>query len=141
MKEDKENKENKYISNLATESKKIKANSKSKINESFNYGRVPLTSKSVERSIHQPRETILENRINRRFKEKFNQSLLTKSKDKIPHQRSRINSSINGCKKEVQGVSTVILEDIMYKNKKMNKKTCSNSIKCDTSKIIRARRL
>jgi hypothetical protein len=49
----------------------------------------------------------MESRLNRRYKEKFNQSLVSKSKDKINqnsiyqqqsinqgHQRSRINSSV-----------------------------------------------
>ena len=51
---------------MATETKKTK-DSKKKINESFNYGRVPLSSKSVERNIVK-RESGLDNRINRKYR-------------------------------------------------------------------------
>lgn len=101
---------------------------------------MPLTSKSVEKNLKK-RETVLDNRINRRFKEKFNQSLISHSKEKIQHQRSRINSSVNGCKRELQGISTMLLEEVSLKGKKEGKKTCSQVIRGDPSKIIKARRL
>ena len=64
------------------------------MNDSFNYGKV---NRSIEKNVVK-REHHLENRINRKYKEKFNQSLVSKSKDKCT-QRSRVNSSLTGMKK------------------------------------------
>jgi len=63
---------------MNTESKKTKLSSKAKINDSFNYGRVG-GNKSTEKTGCR-RENIIENRISRKYREKFNQSLVSKSK-------------------------------------------------------------
>ena len=82
------------MTSIHTESKKGKIN-KNKINESFNYGRVTI-GKSTEKGVK--RENHLENRISRKYKEKFNQSLVSRSRDKCT-QRSRVNSSLTGVKR------------------------------------------
>lgn len=56
---------------------------------------------------------------------------MSKSKEKCS-QRSRINSSLNGCKKEIQ--SGNLLEEMMIKPTKQ-KRTMNMSLKNDTSKI------
>jgi hypothetical protein len=82
------------VTSIHTDSKRGRINTmKNKVNDSFNYGRV-VANRSMEK---QPvkRETLLENRISRKYKEKFNQSLVSKSREKYS-QRSRVNSSLNG---------------------------------------------
>jgi hypothetical protein len=63
----------------------------SKLDGSVNYGRITIT-KSIEKnsgrdsepnSASNPRESMIENRVTRNYKEKFNQSLISKSKGKL----------------------------------------------------------
>lgn len=99
MEKDKENRcsnvPNSVVTSINTESKRSKMNTKHKINESFNYGgKAGLGNKSIDKNIGR-RENHLENRISRKYKEKFNQSLVSRSKEKCT-QRSRVNSSLTG---------------------------------------------
>jgi len=123
------------VTSVHTETKKAKLTNKSKINESFNYGRTGVMNKSIDKIICK-RENPLENRISRKYKEKFNQSLVSKSKDKCT-QRSRVNSSLTGIKKELH--PPILLEDAIVPIKH-TKKRHHGSIKCDTSKIIESNR-
>lgn len=98
--------------------------------------------KSNEKSIGK-RESILENRISRKYKEKFNQSLVSKSKEK----RSRIssNSFHNPSKKSTRSGENYdisnIMEEYEIKGRKGNtKKTCTVALKYDSSRPIKARR-
>jgi hypothetical protein len=127
---------NSVVTSIHTESKRSKMNTKNKINDSFNYGRMGNVNKSIEKHLGK-RETVLENRISRKYREKFNQSLVSKSRDKCT-QRSRVNSSLTGIKKELQ--PPILLEDVaVTKNVKSRKQAVS--IKCDTSKIIESTRV
>jgi hypothetical protein len=63
----------------------------SKLDGSVNYGRITIT-KSIEKnsgrdsdpnSASNQRESMIENRVTRNYKEKFNQSLISKSKGKL----------------------------------------------------------
>ena len=79
----------------------------------------------------------------KRKKEKFNLSLVSKSKDKIAN-RSRVNSSITR-KRPNETYDTVEAKglddmDILHK-KTINKKLGGQSVKLETSKILKARRL
>lgn len=65
---------------------------------------------------------------------------MSKSKDKIQPSRSRIPSSVQGCKKEIHDVSTMLVEDYVLKCKKM-KKLGLNLSKPDTGKVIKGKRV
>lgn len=63
----------------------------SKLDGSVNYGRITIT-KSIEKdsgrdsepnSASNLRESMIENRVTRKYKEQFNQSLISKSKGKL----------------------------------------------------------
>jgi hypothetical protein len=63
----------------------------SKLDGSVNYGRITIT-KSIEKnsgrdsepnSASNQRESMIENRVTRKYKEQFNQSLISKSKGKL----------------------------------------------------------
>ena len=63
----------------------------SKLDGSVNYGRITIT-KSIEKnsgrdsepnSVSNQRESMIENRVTRKYKEQFNQSLISKSKGKL----------------------------------------------------------
>ena len=91
---------NSVVTSIHTESKRGRISSqKPKINDSFNYCRATVNNRSVEKNVVK-RESQLENRISRKYKEKFNQSLVSRSKEKCSH-RTRVNSSVNGIKKEL----------------------------------------
>ena len=117
----------------------------------YGYCRIPLSSKSNEKTTVR-RDSMIENRISRKYKEKFNQSLVSKSRDKIQQNRSRINSSViypKNVKRTVEMYKENVdmsnfMEDFEIKSKKIGmgggKKACSVAIKCDTTKSIKARR-
>ena len=92
-------------------------------------------NKSIEK-IACKRENPLENRISRKYKEKFNQSLVSKSRDRCT-QRSRVNSSLTGIKKELP--PAMLLEEAIISTKHTKKRT-HQPMKCDTSKIIESTR-
>jgi hypothetical protein len=80
--------------------------------------------------------------LNKCYREKFNQSLVSHSKDKV---RSRINSSINKTKRMEPGEKyeySHLFDDIQLKHKKtISKKLCVHGSRSDTQKILKARKL
>ena len=88
-------------------------------------------NKSIEKNVIK-RDNHIENRISRKYKEKFNQSLVSKSKDKCT-QRSRVNSSLTGIKKDLH--PPILLEDPMVIKTGKPRRNL-HAVKCDTSKLI-----
>ena len=125
---DRPDKENRCYNQTSTVLTSVNADSKRrqtkpKPNDSFNYGR---PNKSIDRAKREP----LENHISRKYREKFNQSLVSRSKEKCS-QRSRINSSLNGCKKELPGA---LLEEA-GRPAKGKKNLINTSFKHDATRI------
>lgn len=99
------------------------------------------------------REPHFESRINRKYKEKFNQSLISKSREKIgqnvsiqqsyhqPHYRSRVDSSVTRTNRNDTYDVTEVMQDLVTgKQKRANsKKVCSQVTKSDALKIGKAR--
>jgi len=114
-----------------------------KLNSSVNqtYGRIPLTSKSIDKNRVSQRGNPLDIKAARPSKEKFNQSIVTKSKDKT--HRNKANSSFHynqGRKKENNPDISNLMDDFPMKGKKGVKKSCGPSVKSEHPKVVRNRR-
>ena len=142
-----DNKENRCAANLpstvlssvTTESKRTRVQSKHRVNDSVNYGR------ALNRSIDKPDKSsqgghrgLLEQRISRKYKDKFNQSLVSRSREKHS-QRSRVNSSIGHPRKDIR--NSLLLEEAAGRPPQKRKQPQTSTGLKEPSKTLKARRM